>query len=372
MQGDIAEDGAISRMRRWAGRHRPRLLLSLRIVLASVLTFAIAHLLGLTQSYWAVLTAVIVLQSSVGGSIKATADRLMGSLGGAIWGVVVCLAVPHADAVSLGLALVVAVAPLAVAMAFNPAWRIAPVTAIILLLTPTSLAHGPVYAAIQRMLEVGLGSLVAVLVAVVLAPGGSRQAVRAAAATALNTMAELLTLLMGDLARPADRARIETLHARIRAEIAKAEVAADESRRERVISLIAGSDPTPLCRTLRRLRHDLAAIGRSASEPLPGPVRDPLAKPATAVAQAMAQFMRETALAIGAASSPPSARHERQALANFAAAVAGLRASGVARALSDEDVARLFGLTFSLEQLGQNLDDLAERAGELAEASRGN
>jgi uncharacterized membrane protein YccC len=368
---NIADLGAADAMRRWVGRHRPRLLLSLRIVLASVLTFAIAHLLDLAKGYWAVLTAVIVIQSSVGGSIKATTDRLLGSLGGAVWGVCVCLAIPHAGVLSLGLALAAAVTPLAVATAFNPAWRVAPVTAIILLLTPTSQAHGPVYAAIQRMLEVGLGSIVAVLVAAVLAPGGSRQAVRSAAATALEAMAELLILLMNGLAQGADQAAVEALHAKIRAEIAKAEVAADETRRERIISLIAGSDPTPLCRTLRRLRHDLATIGRSTRNPLPSPIRERLTEPAAATADAMARFLRQSAAAIERASPPPSTAPEREALAGFAAAVAELRASGLARALSDEDVARLFGLAFGLEQLGQNLDDLTARVAELADPSRG-
>ena len=371
MQDDLAKGGAIPRIRRWSARRRPRLLLSLRIVLASVLTFTAAHLLGLTQGYWAVLTAVIVLQSSVGGSIKATTDRLIGSLGGAIWGVAVCLAVPHAGVISLGFALAVAVTPLAVAMAFNPPWRVAPVTAIILLLTPTSQAHGPVYAAIQRMLEVGLGSLVAVLVATVLAPGGSRQAVRAAAAQALETMAELLVLLMNGLTSPIDQAAVERLHANIRADIAKAELAADESRRERVISLIAGSDPTPLCRTLRRLRHDLATIGRSTRQSLPSPIRERLERPATAAADAMARFLRSSGAAIGRAAPPPCLAPEREALAGFAAAVAELRASGLARALSDQDVARLFGLSFSLEQLGQNLDDLAARVGEFSDPRAG-
>ena len=72
----------------WITAHRPQLRLSLRILVASLVAFTLGHILGLAQAYWAVLTAVIVMQASVGGSLKATLDRFLGSLGGAAWGVV--------------------------------------------------------------------------------------------------------------------------------------------------------------------------------------------------------------------------------------------------------------------------------------------
>ena len=50
----------------WAAKHRPQLRLAARITLAALLTFAVGHGLGLVQSYWAVLTAVIISQASVG------------------------------------------------------------------------------------------------------------------------------------------------------------------------------------------------------------------------------------------------------------------------------------------------------------------
>jgi hypothetical protein len=64
---------------------------------------------------------------------------------------------------------------------------------------------------------------------------------------------------------------------------------------------------------------------------------------------------------------PPSAEAEKAARSRFIRAMAALRTAGATRALSGEEVARFFGLAFALEQLGANLDDLIERAGELAE-----
>ena len=54
------------------------------MTVAGLLTFGLGELLGVQQVYWAVLTAVIVMQASVGGSIKATLDRLLGTIAGAV------------------------------------------------------------------------------------------------------------------------------------------------------------------------------------------------------------------------------------------------------------------------------------------------
>src|SRR5712691_1901374 len=118
----------------WLAQYRPKAGLTLRMSAAGLITFAVAHLLGLTQIYWAVLTAVVVMQASVGGSLKAMIDRFAGTIGGAGWGVAVTLAIPHGDAISTELALAVALVPLAALVAMRPSYRIAPVTAVIVLL----------------------------------------------------------------------------------------------------------------------------------------------------------------------------------------------------------------------------------------------
>src|SRR5712691_767339 len=96
----------------WLAQYRPKAGLTLRMSAAGLITFAVAHWLGLTQIYWAVLTAVIVMQASLGGSLRAMLDRFIGTIGGAGWGVAVTLALPHPTVLSTGLALAVALVPL--------------------------------------------------------------------------------------------------------------------------------------------------------------------------------------------------------------------------------------------------------------------
>ena len=67
----------------WISRHQAELLLGLRMTVASLLAFALAAWFALPQGYFAVLTTVIVMHGSVGGSVNATLYRLIGTFGGA-------------------------------------------------------------------------------------------------------------------------------------------------------------------------------------------------------------------------------------------------------------------------------------------------
>src|SRR5262245_13844933 len=105
---------------------RGEVRLAARTTFAALIAFALAHLFALPQGYWAVLTSVIVMQASVGGSLKASLDRIVGTAAGALWGVAATVAVPHHDTWTLGVALAVAIAPLALVAAVRPSYRVAP------------------------------------------------------------------------------------------------------------------------------------------------------------------------------------------------------------------------------------------------------
>src|SRR5262245_34052317 len=74
-----------SRLRAWSASHGPELRLCVRSTTAAVVTLAVSQLLNLPIALWAVLTAVILTQISVGRSFKATTDYLVTTLGGAVY-----------------------------------------------------------------------------------------------------------------------------------------------------------------------------------------------------------------------------------------------------------------------------------------------
>jgi uncharacterized membrane protein YccC len=99
-------------LRTWAVANAAALRLCFRMTVAGLVAYVLAELFALPQGYWAVFSAIIVIQASVGGSVKATIDRVIGTIGGAIVGGAVGFAVPHQNVFSLGVALVIAIVPM--------------------------------------------------------------------------------------------------------------------------------------------------------------------------------------------------------------------------------------------------------------------
>lgn len=350
----------------WLTRHRPEAGLTVRMSAAGLISFGVAHLIGLTQVYWAVLTAIIVMQASIGGSLKAVVDRLVGTVGGAAWGVAVTLAMPHGGGLLLGLGLAVALVPLAAVTAFRPSYRIAPMTAAIVVLGHSD-QTGVIAAALDRVFEIVLGSVVALAVALVVSPARAHDLLFTAARDALSLMADQVKLLLGGIAAPLDGAAVLGLHDRIRAAIERAAAAAGEADRERHSYLTDAPDPDPLVRNLRRLSHDLVIIARALPAPLPDTVAGRLAEPAAAIAIALSAALGEIGAALATRSAPPDLAPIAKAQASFEAELGTLRRAGTTRELPVEAVERIFGIAFGLEQLGRNLDELAGRVRELAE-----
>lgn len=358
----------ITCMATWIRSHRAQLKLAVRMTVASLAAYILCRLLNLSQSYPAVLTAVIVMQGSVGASLKAMLDRMLGSLGGAVWGVAVLVVLRPFNGLGLGLAFTVVLIPLALLAALKPAYRAAPVTAIILLLTPAN-SVSPEAQAIQRVLEIGLGGIVAMAVALLILPARAHVGLAEAAGRAIAKMGDLAAILMQGLSGEGDPAAIENLHDDIRIALAQAEATGEDAARERASYLSAGPDPKSMLRTLRRLRNDLAAVGRTTAEPLPEPLRL-LAEPASHAAGAIAAFLRASSKATANQEPSPSLQEVDAAFTGFANAVGESRKAHLTRELSDETVGRVFGLAFVLEQLHQNLKDLADRTTELSQTRR--
>jgi uncharacterized membrane protein YccC len=155
------------------------------------------------------MTAVIVTQMSVGRSLKATRDYLVGTLGGAIYGGAIGVLIPHASEIALLAVLALAVAPLAFIAAINPRFSVAPVTAIIVLLLP-AITHGsPAASALDRVMEVALGGVTGLIVSFFLLPSNAHSLVVAAAARTLDQLARALGELLAGLTHGLD---MDALH----------------------------------------------------------------------------------------------------------------------------------------------------------------
>jgi len=134
----------------------------MRTSLAAALAYWITGMLHLPSSYWAAISAIVVMQSEVGATLLASRDRLAGTAMGAVIGLLTSSVWHHSLLVfALG---VLAVMVLCTALNYNNAGRLGGVTVAIIVLIPYP---GPLWQiALQRFLEVSFGIVISLLVAV--------------------------------------------------------------------------------------------------------------------------------------------------------------------------------------------------------------
>jgi uncharacterized membrane protein YccC len=355
---------------------RVQLALSVRVTIAALVALALAQFLQLPLPLWAVLTAVIVTQMSVGRSLKATFDYLAGTLGGAIYGGAIGVLIPHASELGLLAVLALAVAPLAFIAAINPRFSVAPVTAIIVLLIPIMTHATPVASALDRVMEVAIGGITGLIVSFFLLPSNAHPLVAAAAARTLNQMARALGELIAGLTHGLDMDALHRIQDGIGQALVQMNAVGAEAEHERSAGLAVGPDTGPLLRTLLRLRHDLVMVGRAAITPLPEAFAARLAAPIAQLGATFADYLRASGAALLERQGPPSLNAVGSALDAFANEMAALRREGLTRSLPADAAEHFFALGFVFEQMHNNVKDLercvADWTGSPKEAGRDN
>src|SRR5215472_18977490 len=107
-------------LRQWR-TYRSQLRFCIRVTVAAISALLIPQLFALPlHGLWVVLTATVVTQLSVGGSIRASAEYVIGTLGGAAYAGLVGFLLPHTTLAAQVGVLAVTIAPLAFVAALNP------------------------------------------------------------------------------------------------------------------------------------------------------------------------------------------------------------------------------------------------------------
>jgi uncharacterized membrane protein YccC len=133
---------------------------------AAVLCLWLGHLFGLTHSYWAAVSAIVVMGSESAVTLTACRDRLIGTAIGAALGWATFY-VWHGYYLLYGLALMLCLLACSM-LKFEKAGRLAGVALTIIVLIKWD--GGPGRAAVARFLEVGLGIVVALAVTLLVFP----------------------------------------------------------------------------------------------------------------------------------------------------------------------------------------------------------
>lgn len=351
-----------------ARAHRPawpHVRLAIQTSAAALLAYAGATYFALPQGYWAVMTAILVVQSNVGASLGLAMDRLLATLlGAAVGGGIVAVfgIAPSLTPVLLGGAILL----LAYVATLRASLRLAPVTAAIVILADPHYGS-PLHSAVNRVLEIGLGAAVAVAVSLLVFPSRAQKVMTAHIGGALPVVGEYLAAALdAALGRANDGNVLLTLGAQIRAMLIAGNTLSNEMRREQM-GYIAGShaDGAAILRALRRLWYTSVHAGRAVRVPLPKSTLDLLTAPFVDLRGAVVTYLEALGSAYAGDGAVPDHAPVDAALDALDAAMDTIRQTGIARSLSTDDVARLFTFTFALRQLGRNLHDLADRCAEL-------
>jgi uncharacterized membrane protein YccC len=344
-----------------AAARKAELRHAVRVCVAVGLTFALTSAMGI-QGFWAVFTAVIVVQASTGATLSAVRDRLIGTLLGGVVGAAVSF-VHVAELWQKSAVLAVTVAVLTFAAAIRSQLKVAPITAAIVILGVTP-GLTPVQGALLRMIEVVLGSIIGVGAAVLVFPAPARRTALERASRTMVVLRDLLAQLERRLAGEQNREDISQSHLQIRGALAGIEDVMTQAATERATRLGQGA-PEPVLRTLWRLRNDTVIVDRTLREPLPPQVAGRLTPAAGAMLAAAERYLSRCAEALlvdeAVEDADLVAAHEA-----FENDVEAFRAAKVTGDLDFDDASRVFGLVFALQNLFANLIDLGDRIDELA------
>ena len=332
---------------------KTQLALAVRIAVAAVAAYAIARALHLMLPLWAVLTSLIVTQMSVGRSLKATRDYMLGTVGGAVYGGAIAMLIPHSGEGSLLALLVLAVAPMAFVGAINPSLSAATVTAVIVLLVPAMNHANPLDSTIDRLFEVTVGALTGLVVSFLVLPSRAVSQIRINSAQLLELLAAAFAELLAGLTR--DRIDVRGLTAVFTECTDKAGKDAPAQRQQAALVLRLLMEALSDAQAIELGALDAADVG---VVPLPANVQARLARPLSDVSSAIVDYMRAAAVALRNGSGAVDIRPVDAALQAYAAEVAALRSEGLIRGVPVDVAERFFALGFSLEQMRQNLNDL--------------
>jgi uncharacterized membrane protein YccC len=158
----MATNAVDAKIERWWERnqlHR-RTVGAFKTALAALLCLWLGRLFGLTHSYWASVTSIVVMGSESPVSLAACRDRLIGTAIGAVLGWAT-VRIWHGHSLLYGLAVMVCLLVCST-LKFEKAGRLAAVALTIIVLIQWD--GGPAQAALARFLEVSLGIIVALTV----------------------------------------------------------------------------------------------------------------------------------------------------------------------------------------------------------------
>lgn len=359
----------------------------LRVAVAGGLAFAVAEYFRLPEGFWAVVTAVIIMQQPrVGGTLKAGVDRFIGTFVGALVGFVVASVTPSTT-LGTGIGLVLSVGLLGMLASGRPSYRVAPLTAAIVLISPSSHAVAWI-SAFHRVIEILVGCVIGMVVSLVVAPTRSDTSMREESSHALALLAQFISLALDrQEGKPADD-EIAKLNKEIDTSFRNISTICKEVHEEEVSHFTRSSlDPNCLRQGLIDLRTAVSVLLNLSRKPWPASIRDAMIGPTRSLADAICDYMLALGDTLRAGQASPPKDDMNTAFVAFSSSaeavvetwrttrVTASPGKGSKDALADPPAldqgapSYISNVYFALEQLHAALVKLAECADETSDGA---
>lgn len=332
---------------------RSSVVFALKAAVAAVLAIWLGDRLGLKDSYWAGISAVVATAGTLGASLGAAISRVSATVVGLLVGLA-AFALPVSGTIVSGAAVFVALVVLP-ALSLDAGARLGAATTLIVTAIPGQNAVGD---ALARGANVPLGCAVAVVVGVVLLPDRAADRLRAALRADIESAGLLvgsaLLAYLGD--SPADdlQERLEGLLAASSAHLAELRDAGREGRRGEP-RLRLERDVATARALVEQVGSVVSVVAQAVTDKVPSLVGSEL--------EQAAETFADAASAVAVASDSDAPKHRLlsldAALADVDAAFAGARERRATVDFSTEELARLLSIIRSLHSAASALSRLA-------------
>jgi uncharacterized membrane protein YccC len=332
----------------------------LKTGVAAAVATIIYQVFHLSHGYWAVISAIIVMQSNLGRAIAAGGSRLIGTAVGAVVGTIVLwLAGLHVLSVFVAVTVTMWIcspAPL------RESQRLAAVTAVIVMLVKEESVWR---AGSARFADVALGIVVALAVSVAW-PSRARTDLRSSLASSLRDLDSLFSLVIACLGKDCDTPAIEKGKAKVRENSERNLQLARDIEREPghgdhlLIELLQSSE---------RIREHIFGIDYSARTMARDAFYHQLEEPLRSLFRAVQQNF-SLVIAELRDEPRPSAEPLPDSLQELENRFAELRTAGATRPHPTEELMRFYSMFYRSRQLVDELMRCLEFANALDHRSR--
>ena len=233
-----------------------------KALVAAALAWLAADALHLPQAHWAVISTLVVVQGTLGTTVRAGRDRVLATAFGAAAGTLASLA--HSWGWPMPVLLIAALAPAVLLASMRRDFRTAPIAAMIVISSISSHVS-PVGAALLRVAEISLGAVIGIAVSRWLLPVPTQARMRLDTVHLLEQLGDYAAGIARDPGQGPEitEEQAEERAAKIRGYLREAAVIARDARHE---GKLVHEHAQELATSLRRLYEDLALIKRVAAQ----------------------------------------------------------------------------------------------------------